>query len=572
MSTSVRGLFACVLHSHIPYVMAHGRTPHGMDWLSESAVETYLPLLDTCDRLIADGISPRFTIGITPVLAEQMAHPEFNAEFDLWIDFRLAAAAESISRWREANDTRMAALAQFWLERYQEAHRLFHEVYDGNMLRAFRRLQDAGHIEIITSAATHGYLPLLGDDRNVRAQIRTGVETYRKHFGKPPHGFWLPECAYRPAGRWRRPTEEAAAEVHRLGVDELLSEAGIRYFFADSGLIEGGRTLGVYADRFKPLAEMWRHAIREVPQGSPTSPNDVYLVDTSDGRQAPVAVFFRDPDTGRQVWSAAEGYPGDHAYLEFHKKYELGGLRFWKITQAGISLGLKQVYDPTAAYFRVRQHADHFVSIAAQVAQWRYTETGRKAVITAMYDTELYGHWWFEGPEWLYHTRRSLEEHPDLQAVTCSECLDIINPSDMINLPEGSWGEGGFHYVWLNHRTEQFWHTVYACEDRVAYLTDRLADAEPDERIRPLHQQICRELVLLESSDWPFLITNESAADYAQQRIEWHAGQVHRLCDLAEAILDGHTPTPEEWGRLADAETRDVLFPHIDPTWWATAP
>jgi len=191
------GYVTIVLHNHLPYVIGHGMWPHGMDWLNEAAAETYIPLIDMVDRLAADGIRAGITMGVTPVLSEQLADDRFRQAFSDYLQQKMESADEDAAAFESTGNQRKTNLARGWRSYYERISKLFNEVYDRDLLRQLRRLQDQGSIELITCAATHGYLPLLGNDECVRAQIMTGIDSYRRHFGREPRGIWLPECAYR---------------------------------------------------------------------------------------------------------------------------------------------------------------------------------------------------------------------------------------------------------------------------------------------------------------------------------------------------------------------------------------
>lgn len=562
-STNPVGSFTFVLHSHIPYVMDHGRTPHGMDWLSEGAADTYIPLLQICHRLIAEGISPKFVIGITPILAEQLAHPEFTQELLSWFGFRFRSAKQNRLEFLKEGRIREASLAEFWISTYSARLQFFLNECNQDLVGAFKLLQDDGHIEVITSAATHGYLPLIGSDTCVRAQIQVGVDSYRRHFGCEPTGFWLPECAYRPDYPWARPT--GGEEFPRRGVDDMLTEQGIRYFFVDSAIVTGGKSAGVYAERFPLLAELQvRERGSRKSHASVASPNYMQLVNTSKDPDRIAGVFSRNMHTGQQVWSSSVGYPGAGCYLEFHKKHKIGGLRYWRVTSDSVNLGEKSLYEPLEAFNIVQEHAAHFAElVAAEVKE--AASTGDFPNITSMYDTELYGHWWFEGPEWLYYARKALEQYPEVDVKTAREVYETAPGGDIIRLAEGSWGSGNYHYTWLNPDTLWVWDRIYKCEDRFMKCAYEQRD---NERARPLLKQMARELVLLESSDWPFLISTGAARDYAEIRVEWHESRFNILEALVQKLAAGIEPSTEEWGSLGEAEARDLVFENIDPEWW----
>jgi 1,4-alpha-glucan branching enzyme len=487
-------------------VLAHGRSPHGTDWLSEAAAETYLPLLDVCHRLIAEGVSPKITIGLTPVLVEQLRDPSFQDELSGYLRSKRDLAVANQEEFRRDGNYHMAYLARYWEDWYGKRLREFEDAYERDIVGAFARLQDAGHVEIITSSATHGYSALLSQDTSLQAQVKQGVAAYKRNFGRQPRGYWLPECSYRPRYRWAPPSTvpEVSHEPYlRKGVEEFLSENGIDYFFVDSHLLKGGHALGVYGDKFSALKELYKqfeteHKETEYRPYTPYRAYEVHSPGDPDGRA--VAVFGRDEMTGIQVWSGEHGYPGDEWYLEFHKKHVTPGakslgLRYWRISQNKADLGAKGLYEPHRAEERIRDHAGHFVPLVKQVLR---DQDDPQSVLCAVYDTELYGHWWFEGPEFLYHVLKGLAADPEIALQTAGEYLDTHPAIHTVNVPEGSWGEGGFHYIWLNAETAWSWKLVYEVENEISELARQYGD---NSLVAPILKQAAREALLLMASD-----------------------------------------------------------------------
>jgi 1,4-alpha-glucan branching enzyme len=538
-------LFALVLHSHIPYVLAHGSWPHGMDWLYEAAAETYLPLLDVFERLADEGIPPGITVSFTPVLMEQLKDSAFAAGFEDYLDMRIAVAASDEASFARTGNARLRSLAAYWEAWYRKLLDGFRGRAHGDILDSFRSLQDRGQIEVLTSAATHGYFALLSRDESIRQQVRQGRHTYRRYFGREPRGFWIPECAYRPGYAWKDPFGEGDP-YERLGVDEILGQEGFGYFFVDGHMLKGGEAKGVYIDQFPGLKLLWekfRGAYRPAEE-QPLDPYSAFLAYPSH-----VAFYARDEISGAQVWSRDRGYPGDGRYLEFHKKRFPGGLRYWRITSSEADLGLKEPYEPDRTGERLEEHAAHFVSVLESTLANR-----EEGAIVALYDTELFGHWWFEGPEWLYRVVKNLRES-SVRAVTASAALETLPPSTVVSLPEGSWGKGGFHWIWLNEDTSWIWKKIYRIEAAAAALTPRLAGL--DQR---LVKQFFREKYLLESSDWPFLISTWSARDYAENRAAEH---YERALTLFEWLERGGRLSPTEDSLLGVFESEDRLFEEV---------
>jgi 1,4-alpha-glucan branching enzyme len=435
-------------------VLSHGRWPHGTDWLLEVTAESYVPLLDALYDLAEEGASPRITVGLTPVLVEQLADESFKSEFSAYAKTRARAASENKREFQRLKDEPMIHLADFWHEYYSDILRSFTTRFKRSLVKAFAELQDVGHIEIMTSSATHGYSPLLSQDASLQAQVKQGVATYKRHFKRQPLGYWLPECAYRPGYRWSPPLQPKGRTIEpycRKGVEEFLRESGLKYFIIESHLLHGGETRGVYIDRFGALQKLWKQYMEEEPAlDAVKTPYAAYMLTPTKADDAPVCVFVRDHVTGSQVWSRWQGYPGDEWYLEFHKKHSPGGLRYWRVTSPDVDLGDKLVYEPARTEERVTSHVEHFVGTVREVLRRHLDQTGAPGVICAPYDTELYGHWWFEGVGWLKRVLKAMNNDPEIELTTCSDYLEKHPPTTEISLPEGSWGEGGFHYMWLN--------------------------------------------------------------------------------------------------------------------------
>jgi 1,4-alpha-glucan branching enzyme len=548
-------------------VVNHGRWPHGSDWLNEATFDCYLPLLETMHRLVADGISPKWTINISPVLTEQLASPEFQREVAFYYENALRSCLESRRYFDQLGERAIVGLTEFWEEFYQRMWAL-HRLIGGDILAAFGDLQRDGHIELITCAATHGYLPLLSREESIHLQLRTAVETHRRHFGVAPRGIWLPECAYRPRYEWTPPIGRDRGRQRRLrpGIEEMLAIHGIEYFVVDHHLVTGGRPIFPYRD-FVPVPGDLTEGAPEMPRVHGHSPYRPYRVASRGGSGQAVA-FVRDPKSTLQVWSRQMGYPGDAAYLEFHKKHWPGGLCFWRVTDDSGDLGTKAVYEPAAAAERVRAHAGHF----AHLVQDAIGEAGDPSVmlLCSPYDTELFGHWWFEGPAWLEQVVRNLTASSRVMPMTLGEAQQAVKPRKTLALPEGSWGEGGDHRVWLNRDTEWTWDRVYSAEaEWTEHLTRFPGMSGEAQRILG---QASRELLLLEASDWQFLITTGTARDYAERRVAEHYAEFKRLSEMLRHLDAGEGLSPEMLETLRRLERQDFCFPDLDPSWASGQP
>lgn len=535
------------LHSHLPWVLHHGRWPHGSDWLCEAALETYLPLLEVLRELDAEGTPAPLTLGITPILANQLAHPDFRSEMRAFFAQRLAACDEAPTSLETTGDTELLPLVGYWRRRLEVLRDLFESI-EGDIPAAFAALESHGRLELISSAATHGFLPLLARDESIRLQLALGAQEHRRLFGQAPVGCWLPECAYRPREAWH-PWPTAPRAAVRRGLDEHLADAGYQFTFVDAHLVTGAQPLAMasHGDGGLTLDEATRLAT-----GERTPYAAVRISHPGSGRL--VAAFARDPRASAQVWSRAEGYPGDGAYLEFHKLRWPGGLRLWRVTGTGVDLGAKLPYDPAVAHARAQEHAEHFARLLRQMAA---TQTTRGAVIAAPFDTELFGHWWYEGPEFLRDVFRALRRQREATPVTGSAHLAAFRPRAALRLPSGSWGARGDFSFWLSLSTAWTWERLWRLEETFWDVAPG-ALATPGARV--VLAQATRELLLAQSSDWQFIMSTGAVADYAERRFREHAENAERLVDAL-----GHGSLEEGQRRAEELHAVNDCFPEPLP-------
>jgi 1,4-alpha-glucan branching enzyme len=553
------GFFSFVLHAHLPYVLHHGTWPHGLEWLLEAAAETYLPLLRTARQLHGEDIPLCLNVSVSPVLLEQLAHPDFRAELPKYLERKITSAREDAAFFEQAGEQHLLYLAHHWERFFQDALDDL-EALGGDLIAGFRQAEATGAVHLLTSAATHGYAPLLGTDESVRGQFQTAVRAHQRHLGTVPQGVWLPECGYRPAGPWQFPVApQGHAKIEpartRMGVETALAEAGLSFTFVDTHLVEGAEKL--------PSADRAGKSVVITPPTDAKSLYRPYRIDASD-----VAVFARDPRTAVQVWSAQHGYPGDFHYLDFHKKRWPGGHRYWRVTGAGRGMESKEFYYPEAARERSRAHAEHFVGMVAETLRSQSTVDGAPPILCAPFDLELFGHWWHEGMLFLENVARVLADGTHgVQPITCAAYLEEFGTDGRIRMPEGSWGANGDHSVWLNGDTTSLLARMYAAELSVRDASRQAAwtDGGTGERIA---QQMCRELLLMESSDWPTLITTGAARDYAEKRFAEHTASFAAIHSAWETFLADGSLSDADAARLTEAEAEDCIFTDLKTSAW----
>jgi 1,4-alpha-glucan branching enzyme len=524
------GYLALVLHAHLPFVR-HPEDPSVMEeqWLYEGITGTYLPLVQMFEGLVADGVPLRCTVSLSAPLITMLTDDLLKERYAAHLDRLIELAGRELER--TSPEPHYHRLARMYWDRFH-AIRYTWRCHDGDLVRAFRRLQDAGRLEVITSTATHAFFPVL--DRNwaaLRAQVHVAADLYEEHFGRRPRGMWLGECGYIP------------------GADELLREAAVRYFFVDTHGI-------LYADR-RPVFGV--HAPLYCRSG--------------------VAAFGRDVESSEQVWSAREGYPGDPHYRDFYRDigFDLPmeyigpyvhpeghriytGIKYHAITHA--QLHDKWVYDPDIARGRAGEHAAHFRLNRQRQAEALAAGMDRPPFIVSPYDAELFGHWWYEGPIFLGDLFRQLHhDQQTIEAITPGDYLER-HPTNQVATPcASSWGQRGYNEYWLDESNAWTYRHLHVAAERMVELAHRYpaADGLPARALN----QAARELMLAESSDWTFIMRTGTTVPYATRRLNEHILRFNRLYDELKAGR-----VSEAW--LAELEARDNIFPRLDYRVYAT--
>jgi len=568
------GNFVFVLHTHLPWVIHHGTSPHGVDWLNEAVAECYIPLLNKFHELLDENIQPKITMDISPILCEQLENPDYPEIFKKYCDEKIAWAKKDEKNFKEMGyDPHHIYLAQYWQEWYNDRKNNFIFNYNSSIVKSLRELQDNGAIEIATCGATHGYLPLLPTDNSINLQIEAAVNNYKKHFARKPRGIWLPECAYRPSYDWKSLLPIAPYHYPKLrpGIEQFIAKFDIQYFFTDQDLTERANPLGVFIDNakeifvsknstdFKPLPGTFKDLLYKP-----------YIVSSSEKVEyGTSSVYTRHKKIAMQVWSGEVGYPGEPDYLDFHKKHFGSMLRYWRVTDNKADMMYKTLYHPDWTQDKVDLQANHFIRNIENTLNHYHNTTGNFGTLCTPFDTELFGHWWFEGPEFLKAVIKGLNFSPYVNTATASEQLIRINPSEVFRLPEGSWGENNNHDVWSNEENKWTWEIIYNNENRFREIISKINLEEISPLIRRILTQALRELMLLESSDWQFLIHTQSAKDYSEQRFSFHHSDFNKLCNLAEKYLVIDELEEEDKKYLEVTEKRNSPFPELKLEWWS---
>jgi 1,4-alpha-glucan branching enzyme len=520
-----QGYLLFILHAHLPYVR-HPEYERFLEerWFFEAVIETYIPLIKFFDRLREEQCPFQLTLSVSPTLANMMEDPLLQERCLRHIDLSLRLAEQECVRTRNWPDVNF--LSEMYRQLFEEARHTLVARCGMRLLGAFREFADSGNLEIITCAGTHGFLPLLRcEPGTVRAQVQTAVQEHERFFGQKPRGMWIPECAFYP------------------GLDEILAEAGVRYFVVDSHAIDHAdpRPLfGVAAPLFCPSG---------------------------------VAAFGRHPTTSKLVWSSIIGYPADFNYREYYRDigYELDmdylapfqyaqgvrshtGIKYHRITGKGEH---KALYQPDWASEAAAKHARDFVNRCREQAHRARGGMPFPSVIVSPYDAELFGHWWFEGPQWLYHVLRELGPSEDLVTGTPGNYLASYPVQQQAMPAASSWGRKGYNEHWINDKTEWMWRPLHEAALRMRQAVEQLSECPPGSLTDRALRQAGRELMLAQSSDWPFIITNGTTEEYARRRFHDHVHRCHYLLESLER-------QEIDLQRLEALEYMDALFPELD--------
>ncbi len=524
--TNPKGYVSFILHAHLPFIH-HPESDDYLEeeWLFEAISETYIPLLLNFKKLEEEKVDFRITMSLTPPLLNMLDNELLHQKYINYLEKHIELCEKEVTR--TTYDSRLNELSKYYLDRYSNDLHLFRDIYKCNLIKQFKHFQDIGVLEIITCGATHGFFPILYVNENtVKAQIGVGVETYKKYFGRPPRGIWLPECGYVPQA------------------DKYLKEFGIEYIITESHGILYANPAPIYGT-FAPIVS---------PGG--------------------VVAFGRDIESSRQVWSSINGYPGDFNYREFYRDigydadYEYikpyiahngvrvnTGIKYHRITSKG---EFKDYYNLQWAQDSAERQAGHFFdSRIKQIDHLSSIMNPKPPIVVCPYDAELYGHWWYEGPYWLYILFKKIYyDKGNFKLITPGEYIDKFPEIQICSPCISSWGANGYNEVWLNQTNDYVHRHLHVAGDRMVELAHSFPN-EQNELKKEVLNQCARELLLAQSSDWLFIITNGTMVDYAKKRIKDHIGRFTKLYEQIKS------DTIDE-NFLKDIQEKDCIFPEIN--------
>ena len=505
--TSSSTSLSIVLHAHVPYVLGHGHWPDGTDWLYRAAAESLMPLLKVLHRLIEDEVSPRLTIGFSPVLCEMLADLKFADEFEKYLQHRIDRTKSNARELASQGFEEYRSLALFWENWYTGADRDFEEIYNRDLLGAFRVLHDESHIELVTAPATQAFLPLLDSPIAIEAQVRIGVESFKKHFARQPRGIVLPSAL--DLGTY---TSEF--------LESLLATYGLEYFVsaASSGIDT---------------------TVNHPPHG-----------------------LLSQRELCAQVTNLKEGYAGDPLFLDYEKRHYPGGLRFWRQSGSGANLARKEIYEPFRTGALCGEQAEHWLGkIKASTA-------GTSGpVLCVACDALAFGQRWFEGFNWLHRVVKKGWIDDAIGLVTAHEAMQLAHAHQSTLSAENDDAQPPISELWNTEHNNWVWAEIDACATQLTELaTKHVYSSNP--KLREILDQCAREVLLMQDGQWPLLMSGEERA-YAAHRVAGHINVFQHLISIVETVSRGEFMSEGERTFLAATQERDNCFPEVSFSLWS---
>ena len=514
------GKLAIVLHAHLPYVRKNERNSLEEDWLFQAIIECYIPLLQVIESSKERNFdNTKLTISLSPTLLTLLENEKIQNTFPSWIKTRLDFLNDLPHKEKVASE--------FLFKNFEDKY-LYWQKCSGNLIQKFKNLNLSGNLDILTCAATHGYLPILRENpETVKGQINTALRNHESIFGTRPLGIWLPECAYYE------------------NLDHILFNCGIRYAVLDG------------------------HGILN------SSPRPRYGVYAPICSRKGIAFFGRDSESTLPVWSAREGFPGNPVYREFHKDlgWELPlselqkkgipsvrplGIKYHRITDKKSLLSTKEFYLENEAIKKVEEHADHYLLSRSKQLKKLAISSSFEPLLIAPFDAELFGHWWYEGPLFIENLLKKSFKY-SIKLTNLREIL-IKKPSLQICDPSpSSWGQGGYHNYWLNDKNAWIVPEITKAGSTFIELSSKKLKNKSSLR---LLKQAARELLLSESSDWSFILRAGTTTELAKERVDRHLFRFWKLINML--INDPNI----DYDFLESVEEEDNIFPHIELSDW----
>jgi len=525
----------------MPYVMNHDMWPHGSVWLSEVVIESYLPILEIIQNLRREGIRASISFDFSPVLLAQLSHSNAIAVFTEYAKQQIEQSEKDLKKFSKIPDASPnIPMGEYWKSFYKKRLQTLHEMKDNSIVEQFRIAEQDGLIEIMTCGLTHAYLPLLELEQSTRMQIASSVMMHEHYFAHKPRAIFLPECGYAP---------KLKGEKAEYYLEDIILEQSINMIVLDQ------QHSMKYLESENDVVKILPESLRPLSQ--------VRLQKTYKNQS--LKVLIRHKSASDKVWSEKSGYPSHSAYLDFHKREYDSTLRYWKVTNHTENPQEKYPYMIADAKIQAQIDAKEYVEYLEKLALSYTEQVNETGVICLAFDTELFGHWWFEGPEFLFNFIREMDRSDILSLKLPSEIIwnDSMNT---VKCSAGSWGMNGTDETWKNESTMWLLDIIHDAEQR---FEDRVNSIDINDQLQKrIMDQALRELLLMQASDWPFLITKNQASDYAKVRFMEHHDFFTSLITFFDDIKSGKKITNGQKTLLSRIEQMDDVFQIIDIHQW----
>ncbi len=493
------GFVSFLLHGHLPYVN-HPEKESFLeeDWFNEAMAEVYIPLAIMLNDLDKKNLKNQFTLSLSPTLLAMMSNHTLIKKFVKYLQQRidfLQSELDNYIQFDQKNEQLKPAYAL--LKKYNEIKFSFISKYNFNIISEFKRLKENSVVEIITTSLTHTFSPNFMPYKSyLHLQIKCALDDFESFFGYRPDGLWLPECGYFE------------------GLEDILLENGLKYTIIEAhGILMG----------------------EELPKNGVYAP--VYAKNGF--------VFFpRDIDSAKNVWSRTEGYPASKYYRDFHKDigtswddnrvYKMlhknidneyiksfTGIKYWQIGEN--ENGDKNIYDPFIAREMTKSDAEDFIIKRSIIKEKISDLMDKPPLFTAPYDMELFGHWWYEGIDFLKNISLISSKNEEINLTTFSCYLQKFKTHQLLNPKYSTWGQNGFSQVWNNEKNNRIIIESHNILEKFEHLiklifSENILLAEIEKEAVVLLTKI---VFLITSSDWPFLI-NSGIYAYTIKRFYIH--------------------------------------------------
>ncbi len=491
-----------ILHAHLPFIK-HPEDENFLEelWFYEALSETYIPLLKFLQKIKKENLNFKINISLSPTLLSMLDDNLLKNRFISFLEKRIKLSEKEIIRTK--NNPKLNELAKFYYKFFSDTLKIYTDELQTNIIEKFKKFYQEDIIELFTTSATHAFLPFFEFQPDlVNAQIKIGLKTFQYYFGFSPEGIWIPECGYYD------------------GLDNILLKNNIKYTIVDSHAFLFGKP--------KPITS-------------------IYLpVKTQKG----LTLFARDMNLSELIWNAQTGYPGNEYYREFHKDLssELSyeelkpcthpagfrmntSIKYYRISDKNSDN--KKLYDIKKAQFQTKIDAEDYISKLKTIAEDLISYINIPPVIVTPFDAELFGHWWFEGIDFIYEFAKKLNNNTQLLCTSkLSDYIKKFPPVLNCEPSPSSWGLNGYNEMWLNNRTDWIYPLVHQTGDFYLNLISNISTSSLNKVQEKIILQMGKELLLAQSSDWPFIIRSQTTTKYATFRVKDHIANFYKLYNM----------------------------------------